>query len=348
VTGYSNTASAPGTLSDILPGLALSGAVAAAGYLAAPYAARLLPIPSMVIALVIGIALNPIAARPMALPGMTFCVRTVLRWAVALLGLRVAAGDIAALGFGTGVLIVLAMAATVTAGFAFARWSGRADGFGALVGVGTAVCGASATLACSTVLPEYDGKQADIAFVVVAVNALATIAMLVYPPICILLGFDPQTTGVMLGGTIHDVAQVVGAGYAVSDTVGNTAVIVKLFRVFLLLPVVLGVGWYFTRKGVRHGEARVPVPVFGLVFLILCALNSAIPLAPALMPAFLPIKQVLVQASTWGLLLAIGALGLGTSVKTIAALGWRHIAMAVATTAVIFVVVTGGLLLMRL
>ena len=348
MTGYSNTASAPGTMSDILPGVVLSAIVAAAGYLAAPYVARLLPIPNMVIALVIGIALNPIAARPLTLPGMTFCVRTVLRWAVALLGLRVAVGDIAALGLGTGVLIVLAMAATIVSGFAFARWSGRADGFGALVGVGTAVCGASATLACSTVVPDYHGKQADIAFVVVAVNALATLAMLAYPPICILLGFGPQTTGVMLGGSIHDVAQVVGAGYAVSDTVGNTAVVVKLFRVFLLLPAVLAVGWYFTRQGLRHGEARVPVPMFGIVFLILCAVNSAMPLFPALMPVYAPVKKVLSEASIWGLLLAIAALGLGTSIKTIIALGWRHIASALGTTAVIFMVITGGLLLMQL
>ena len=337
----------PATLSDVLPGLVLSGIVAAAGYLAASYVGKVVPIPSMVIALVIGIALNPIATRPWTQPGMAFCVRTLLRWAVALLGLRVAVGDIAALGVGTGALIVVAMAATVLSGFAFARWSGRTDGLGALVGVGTAVCGASATLACSTVVPDYRGKQTDIAFVVVAVNALATLAMLIYPPLCLLLGFDARTTGVMLGGTIHDVAQVVGAGYAVSETAGNTAVIVKLFRVFLLLPTVLAVGWYFTRKGMRHGEARVPVPVFGIVFLILCAVNSAIPLAPALLPAYAPVKSALVEASNWGLLLAIGALGLGTSVKTIVALGWRHIATAVATSAVIFLIITGGLMLTR-
>jgi len=185
-------------------------------------------------------------------------------------------------------------------------------------------------------------------FVVVAVNALATIAMLLYPPLCILLGFDAQTTGVMLGGTIHDVAQVVGAGYAVSVQVGNTAVIVKLFRVFLLLPVVLGVGWHFTRLGHKHGEARVPVPVFGIVFLVLCVLNSIVPLMPELMPVYLPIKSTLVQTSTWGLLLAIGALGLGTSVKTIIGLGWRHITTVLGTTAVVFVIVTAGLLLMRI
>jgi len=264
------------------------------------------------------------------------------------LGLRVGLGDIAALGAQTAILIVIAMVATVASGFIFARWSGQAPGFGALVGAGTAVCGASATLATSTVVPEYKGKKADIAFVVVAVNALATLTMLLYPSLCILIGFDAQTTGVMLGATIHDVAQVVGAGYAVSEPVGNTAVIVKLFRVFLLLPVVLGVGWYFTHLGVRHGEAQVPVPVFAIVFLVLCLLNSATSLMPSMLPIYTPVKSILVEVSTWGLLLAIGALGLGTSVKTIIGLGWRHITTALGATAVIFIIVTGGLLLLRL
>jgi uncharacterized integral membrane protein (TIGR00698 family) len=331
----------------LAPGIILSALVAAIGYIAAPFVAKAVPIPSMVIALVVGIALNPLAARPAVQPGMNFCVKTLLRWAVALLGLRIGLGEIAALGLQTAVLIVISMAATVVSGFVFARWYGRGAGFGALVGVGTAVCGASATLATSTVVPEYKGKAADIAFVVVAVNALATLAMLVYPPLCIVLGFDAQTTGVMLGGTIHDVAQVVGAGYAVSEPAGNTAVIVKLFRVFLLLPVVLSVGWYFTRMGMRHGEAHVPVPVFAIVFLLLCVLNSAMPLVPSWMPVYAPVKSVLVEISTWGLLLAIGALGLGTSVKTIIGLGWRHITTVLGATAVIFAVVTGGLVLMR-
>jgi uncharacterized integral membrane protein (TIGR00698 family) len=333
---------------EFAPGVALSAIVAAIGYFAAPYVAHILPIPNMVIALVVGIALNPLAVRPAMQPGMAFCVRTVLRWAVALLGLRVGLADIAALGPERAALIVLSMVATLVSGFVFARWSGQARGFGALVGVGTAVCGASATLAVSTVVPNYPGKQADIAFVVVAVNALATFAMVIYPPLCILLGFDPQTTGVMLGGTIHDVAQVVGAGYAVSAAVGNTAVIVKLFRVFLLLPIVLGVGWHFTRMGQKHGAARVPAPVFGIVFLLLCVLNSIVPLMPGLMPVYQPIKSTLVQASTWGMLIAIGSLGLGTSVKTIIGLGWRHITTVLGTTAVVFMIVTGGLLLMRI
>jgi len=332
----------------LAPGIALSALVAAIGYFAAPYVGRVAPIPAMVLALLAGIALNPFAARPAMQPGMQFCVRTVLRWAVALLGLRVALSDIAALGLKTGLLIIVAMVVTICAGFLLARWSGRSAGFGALAGAGTAVCGASATLATSTVVPDYPGKQADIAFVVVAVNALATLAMLVYPPLCHLLGFDAQTTGVMLGGTIHDVAQVAGAGYAVSDAVGNAAVIVKLFRVFLLLPVVLALGWYFTRQGMRHDEARVPVPVFAIVFLVLCIVNSAAPLIPSLVPIYAPVKSVLVDVSTWGLLLAIGALGLGTSVRAIIDLGWRHVMTILGTSAVILVVVTGGLILLRI
>jgi len=332
-----------GTISGIAPGLLLSAAVAIAGYLVAPQVARVVPIPSMVFALLFGIALNPIAERPLMRPGTAFCVRTILRWAVALLGLRVGLNDIAALGAGTAILIVVAMALTIVSGFVFARWNGRSAGFGALVGVGTGVCGASATLAVSTVVPDYEGKQADIAFVVVAINSLATVAMLIYPPLCILVGFDPHATGIMLGGTIHDVAQVAGAGYAVSATVGNTAVIVKLFRVFLLLPVVLCVSGYFSHMGMKHGRARVPVPLFAIMFLVLCVLNSAIPLVPSLLPTYTPIKGALVEASNWGMLLAIGALGLSTSVKAIIRLGWRHIVTVLGTTAVIFAVVTGGL-----
>lgn len=331
------------TLRSFAPGFLLALAVAGAGVLTAPLVGRILPLPAMVVALFIGMALSAVAARPTFKPGLTFCVKTLLRWAVALLGLRVALSEIVALGLPLALLVVVAMAVTIVAGFALARLFGQNAGYGALAGAGTAVCGASATLATSTVLPNYAGKDADIVFVVVAVNALATLGMVVYPPLCVLLGFDAQETGAMLGGTIHDVAQVVGAGYAVSDAVGNAAVIVKLLRVFLLLPVVLAIGWWFTRRGAQANAARVPVPVFALVFLALCVVNSAMAALPGLDGLYRPIKAVLVEASTWGLLIAIGALGLGTSVSAIAALGWRHAATVGGATLVMLVVVTGGL-----
>jgi uncharacterized integral membrane protein (TIGR00698 family) len=314
-------------------------------------AARLIagsaPIPAMVIALGIGIALNPLAQRPAFQPGLVFCLKTILRWAVALLGLRIALGEIAALGLTTAILVVVAMAATLAAGFLLARLFALERAYGALAGAGTAVCGASATLATSIVLPDYKGKEMDVAFVVVAVNALSTLAMVVYPLVCVWLGFDAQTAGVMLGATIHDVAQVVGAGYAVSETAGNTAVIVKLFRVFLMLPVVLAIGWLFARRAVASTAAKIPIPLFAIVFVALCALNSIADAFPPLAAMLAWIKPPLIEASTWGLLIAISALGLGTSVTAIAALGWRHVATVSGTTLVILAVVMGGLIILH-
>ena len=329
-----------------LPGIVLSALVAGVAVAAAPLIGRLVPVPAMVIALIIGIALNPLARRAAFLPGIAFCLKVLLRWAVALLGLRIALGEIAALGLATALVVILAMALTVAAGFLFARAFGQRAAYGALAGAATAVCGASATLATAIVLPDYKGKEVDVAFVVVAVNAFSTIAMVLYPLLSAALGFEAQRTGVMLGATIHDVAQVVGAGYAVSEPVGNTAVIVKLFRVFLLFPVVLVIGVMFARRSVASDAARIPFPVFALVFVALCVTNSIAMASGTVAPMFALIKAPLIEASTWGLLIAIGALGLGTSLPAIAALGWRHVATLTATTVVILVVVTAGLMIL--
>jgi uncharacterized integral membrane protein (TIGR00698 family) len=301
----------------------------------------------MVIALLLGIALNPLARRLWFQPGIVFCLRIVLRVAVALLGLRIALGDIAELGWSTAIIVIAAMAATLAAGFMIARGLALQPAFAALAGAATAVCGASATLATAIVLPDYKGKESEIAFVVVSVNALSTGAMVAYPLVCIWLELDPQATGVMLGATIHDVAQVVGAGYAVSEEAGNTAVVVKLFRVFLMLPVVLVIGWMFAGRTAASAAAKIPIPVFALVFVALCLLNSIATASPAFAESFALVKMPLIEASSWGLVIAIAALGLGTSLTAIAALGWRHVATIFGTTLVILIAATASLTALR-
>ena len=331
---------------QLAPGIALAAAVAVAASLSAPRIATVFPIPAMVIALLLGIALNGLASQKAFEPGLAWCVKKLLRIAIGLLGIRIALGDIVDLGLGVALLVVLAMVLTVAAGIWLARFFQLDLGYGALAGAATAVCGASAALATATVVPNYPQKGADVTFTVVAANAVSTLVMVAYPPLCLLLGLDAQTTGIMLGATIHDMAQVVGAGYAVSEPVGNSAVIVKLFRVFLLLPMVLAIGWYFMRQRGEAGEAKVPVPVFALVFLALCLVNSLALLVPGLAPIYGPVKSVIVTASNWGLLLAIAALGLGTSLTAILRIGWRHIAVFTGTTLVILGVVTAGLLVL--
>jgi uncharacterized integral membrane protein (TIGR00698 family) len=334
----------------LLDGILLSVAVAIVSNYAEPLvksaAGGRFGIPSVVIALVIGMLLHPLASTARFEPGMTFCVKKLLRWAIALLGLRVALGDIVALGLSTALLVIVAMAATVTSGFLMARWLGRDTGAGALAGVATAVCGASAALATASVLPDYRGKAADVAFTVIAMNVLSTLAMLAYPLVCLWLGFSPTQTGIMLGATIHDVAQVVGAGQSVSDEAANAAIIVKLFRVFMLLPAVLVVGWWMLREGAHTENAKVPVPVFAIVFLCLCLLNSVLATQPALAGTYAPIRDILLEISRWGLLIAIAALGLGTSMAAMARLGWRHLLLVTTTSLVILCIVTGGLLVL--
>lgn len=329
----------------LAPGLLLAAAVSILGTWLAPHMPSALPLPAMVLALVIGMALNGSAQHPLFKPGTRFCVKTLLRWAVALLGLRVAFGDIIDLGPAVAALVVFSMIATLGSALALARLFGQTPMFATLAGAATAVCGASATLATSTVVPPYAEKERDIAFVVVGVNLLATAAMLLYPLIGYMVGLDDQAIGVLLGATIHDVAQVVGAGYAISDEAGAAAVVVKLSRVFLLLPIVLFIGWAFVRTQGRQGKAKVPMPIFAFVFLALCIVNSIASEIPALLPIYEPIKVMFVGLSTWGLLLAIAALGLETSFRSFMVLGWKHVATLIGTALVILFIVAFGLVL---
>jgi uncharacterized integral membrane protein (TIGR00698 family) len=331
-------------------GILLSGAVAVAAVVTEPLLKHLtggFSLPAMVIALFIGIALNRFATDPRFAAGITWCVKKLLRIAIGLLGLRIAFGDILGLGLGTLLLVVLSMIVTIAGAIWLAKLLGQEAGYGALAGAATAVCGASATLATTTVVPHYKNKDADTAFTVVMANAISTLVMLAYPPLCLWLGLGPRDTGLMLGATIHDMAQVVGAGYAVSNDVGNSAVVVKLFRVFLLLPVVLAIGWWFVQRGEKTGDAKVPAPIFAVVFLVLVGLNTFAMATPSLLPFYLPIKAFLGEVSKWGLLLSIAALGLGTSLTAILAVGWRHVAVFMGATLLLLVVVTGGLIVMR-
>jgi uncharacterized integral membrane protein (TIGR00698 family) len=326
----------------------LSTVVAIAAVWAAPTLKPFVPVPAIVVALIIGIALNSIRKLPLARPGIQFCIKRLLRIAVALLGIRIALSEIVQLGASTAILVVTTMALTVAAGILFARMLNQSDGYGALIGAGTAVCGASATLATSAVLPNYPNREADVAFVVVAVNALSTVAMLTYPLFASLMHWNATDTGIFLGATIHDVAQVVGAGYSVSETTGNTAVVVKLFRVLLLVPVVVIIGLWFNRRETGTKTISTTFPLFAVAFLTLSLVNSLMPLAPSLQRYYEPGRALLIDFSNIGLMLAMAALGLSTSLKGILSLGWRHILNAVLTAFVIFATVVVGTVLIQL
>ena len=221
----------------------------------------------------------------------------------------------------------------------FARLFNRGDAYGALAGAACAVCGASAALATSSVLPNYPDREADTAFVAITTNILATFAIVAYAPFCAMLGFDDRTT-VFFWARRFMMWRRSWAGYSVSKDAGNIALVVKLFRVFMLLPVVLGVGWYFAGQGGDARKAKVPVPIFAIMFLAFVVINSSGLLTPTL-------KSGLVTASGWGLLIALAALGLSTSLASIVRVGGKHIAVVICTTAVIFILPMLWILLTR-
>ena len=144
-----------------------------------------------------------------------------------------------------------------------------------LTGGATAICGASAALALSAALPSHPQKEKATLFTVIGVSALSTLAMIVYPMIARWLELTPQHAGIFLGATIHDVAQVVGAGYSMSTEAGDTATVVKLMRVAMLLPVIICAAMITRRQGSPSTGKRPPLlPWFAVGFLILACINS--------------------------------------------------------------------------
>ena len=319
---------------DAWPGLAAAGIVAlAAQFLSDHYGA-----PAMLMALLLGVGLNPLSEAPRFAPGIAAGAREVLRLGVALLGLRIGWDLAASLGAGILALIVAGVAVTIAAGLALGRLFGFRMRFSFLSGGAVAICGVSAAMAISAILPRDERSDERLAFTVVSVTVLSTVAMVAYPILAPAAGLDDRATGVFLGATIHDVAQVVGAGFSVSETTGETATLVKLVRVTLLAPVVLIAGVILRRGG--GGGARPPlVPGFVAAFLLLAALNSL-----GVVPD--PVTALADDVSRWALLTAVAAVGMKTSLTQLAHVGPAAVALVTAETLILAVFVGGVLCLM--
>jgi uncharacterized integral membrane protein (TIGR00698 family) len=305
------------------PGLLVSVIIAvAATFLSEHYGG-----PVMLFALLLGMAfyfLSQCAA------GIEFASKRVLRVAVGLLGAQITISEIMKLGPTPVVMVIAAVTLTILFGVVGARVAGISRPFGLLTAGAVAICGASAALAISSVLPKGENHERDTVFTVIGVTALSTIAMIVYPLIIALSHLDHAAIGVFLGGTIHDVAQVVGAGFSVSEETGNVATFTKLLRVAMLLPVVLTLSFIYRAHNTT--KAGRQLPGFLVVFAMLVVVNSL-----GIIPT--PVLAVLKGISRWCLVTAIAALGMKTSLKAMAEVGGRAIGLIVAETVFLAVLV---------
>ena len=276
--------------------------------------------PTLLYALLLGMALNTVVADGAAKPGVDFAARRVLRFGVALLGARITFEQIGGLGLYTGALIVAGVGATIAFGVVAANMLGLSRRLGVLTGGATAICGASAAIAIATVLNRDERSERELIFTIAGVTALSTLAMIVYPIIVELLHLDAHQAGVFLGGTIHDVAQVVGAGYSVSPAVGDAAVVTKMLRVAMLLPVVMVISLAVRhRMRGRDAEERKGdplMPTFLLAFVAFVVVGSL-----GLIPK--PVGTALNEIARACLVIAIAGVGLKTSPLELKKVGAR-------------------------
>ncbi|MCB9948055.1 MAG: putative sulfate exporter family transporter [Rhodospirillaceae bacterium] len=315
--------SARATAKALAPGVLVSGTISlAATFLSDHYGG-----PVMLFALLLGMAFNFLSQEGRCVEGVGFTSRTVLRIGVALLGVRITVEGAVALGIAPILVAVAGVSLTLVFGGWLARRMGFSRDFGILTGGAVGICGASAALAIASVLPKGERgiTERDTIFTVLGVTTLSTIAMVVYPLAVGALGLDDRIAGIFLGATIHDVAQVVGAGYSVSAEAGDTATLTKLLRVAMLVPVVLAITLVLFR-GSGQSAKRPPFPLFLAVFVALVGANSLGWIAE-------PLRLVLIDVSRWALVAAIAALGIRTSLKDLASVGLRALVLLVAETA---------------
>ena len=306
---------------NLSPGVALAGVVA----MAATFVSTLHGGPQFLYALFFGVAFHYLSQDVKAKPGIDFCSRGVLRLGVGLLGARITAAQIAGLGWSTALIVIAAVVTTLFCGLLLGKKLGLTRAQSVLSGGAVAICGASAALAISAVLPrEKEGDRFTL-MVVVTVTVLSTLAMVIYPLVAKLLHLSPALAGLFIGGTIHDVAQVVGAGYTLGHEAGDYATIVKLFRVAMLTVVVVVVSSAFKRQRehahAQHAAGHAPakqalVPWFLWLFVVMVFANSL-----NLLPAM--VQTGINDASRACLVLAISALGIKTSFAQLARAGWK-------------------------
>jgi uncharacterized integral membrane protein (TIGR00698 family) len=316
-------------IATVLPGLTICAVIA----LAAGFAAARTSTPPMLWALLLGTTLHYLHEEVRTAPGVALCVSVVLRFGVGLLGARITAAQIAELGWGSVLVVLAAVVTTLLFGIALSGRLGLPTRLGVLAGGATAICGASAALAIAAVLPRDRELERDTLLVVVMAALLSTVAMLLYPLIAQAAGLPPAAAALFLGGSIHDVAQVVVAGYALGPETGAMASVVKLLRVALLAAVVAAVALCFRRQQPDNSAPHVPLlPGFLLVFVLLALLQSTIGL-----PA--QVQSTLGELSQACLMMGVAALGMKTSFATLRSAGWRPAVLMLGTTAWIAAVV---------
>ena len=292
-------------------GLAVTGMAAlAAAYIAEHYHA-----PVMLMGLLFGLALNFMGNDERMQPGLNLASKTLLRWGIILLGVRITFSQIADLGAATFLFIAVMICLVIAVGALTARLLKLDVPFGILSGGAVAICGASAALALATLMGEKRISQVQLTITLVCIAAASALAMSIYPPLTHSLGLTDHQAGFVMGAAIHDVAQAIGGGFSISAEAGNVATVVKLSRVAMLAPVLMLLPLFIGKDSDNKSNQSI-VPWFLVGFLALVAVSSLFPVPK-------PVVDIFSTGATAMLLLAVVATGIRSPMQQLLEQGWR-------------------------
>ncbi|MCB7137906.1 YeiH family protein [Cellulosimicrobium marinum] len=297
---------------------------------------------------VLGRARRPAAARRVAAlrPGIGWTSSVVLRVGVVLLGLQLSVPEVLALGWRGLVVVTTTLAVTFAGTLALGRLLRVPRATALLVATGFSICGAAAVSAMQGVVARPGRTPAQVredddavATALTLVTVYGTLAIVVLPWLAGLLRLDDAQTGLWIGASVQEVAQVVTAAGTVSAAALATATVAKLARVALLAPVVTGAGIVAARGGDAGTGRVVPVPWFVVGFLVAVAVRSA-----GVVPA--PVLEVAQVLTTVAFVAAMFALGLGVDVPRLVRTGRRPLVLGALSALVVTTTSLAGVLLL--
>jgi uncharacterized integral membrane protein (TIGR00698 family) len=302
----------------VLPGLAVTVAIAAVATICAHFVPL---VGAPVFALVLGVALGAIIALPEQYqPGTAFSARSVLQTAIVVSGFGLSLAVVARTGFGTLPVTLGTVAVALALAPVIGRMLRLQSALRTLIGVGTAICGASAIAAVSSVI---EPDEAEISLAIATVFFYNLVAVLIFPPIGHALALSQESFGLWAGTAINDTSSVVAAGYIYGRDAGDHATIVKLTRATLILPIVALIAIRRARL-VRASGTPVPwrriVPWFILWFLIAALVNST-----GLVPAGW--HDAIARVAIFLISVALAGIGVQTQLPRVLRAGPRPLAL---------------------
>lgn len=257
-------------------------------------------------------------------PGIQFCSKRVLRFGIILYGFRLTFQDVTAVGIPAVIIDAIIVGGTIGLGMLIGRLMKMDRGITLLTSVGSAICGAAAVLGAESAIRTKPYKTA---VAVSTVVIFGTLSMFLYPILYRngIFALSPEQMGIYAGSTIHEVAHVVGAGNAMGDEVASIAIIVKMIRVMMLVPVLLIITWAVAKAAAANGsegeKGKINIPWFAILFLVVIAFNS-FDLLPESVVSFIN------TFDTFLLTMAMTALGAETSIEKFKKAGAKPFVLA--------------------